>query len=174
MGAGPMPNCPAPETPVSIAPQDDLDRIMAVMEAAFDPAYGEAWTRSQVDGALVLGQTDYWLIAPDGGPVGDGPAAGFAMVRRVLDEAELLLFAVSPDYRRRGLGARLLGQVQQALRQYGVVELLLEMRRGNRAELLYCAHGFAPIGVRPRYYCAKDGTRHDAITFRCALDATKA
>ncbi len=26
---------------MSLAPQDDLDRIMAVMETAFDPAYGE-------------------------------------------------------------------------------------------------------------------------------------
>ncbi len=156
---------------MSLAPQDDLDRIMAVMETAFDPAYGEAWTRAQVEGALVIGHTDYWLIAADGGPVEGGPAAGFALVRRILDEAELLLFAVSPQYRRRGLGARLLGQVQRALRQDGVAQLLLEMRRGNRAELLYCAHGFSPIGVRPRYYTAKDGARFDAITFRCELTA---
>jgi len=152
-----------------MAPQDDLDRIMAVMQAAFDPAYGEAWTRSQVEGALVVGRTDYWLIAPDGGPAGDGPAAGFALVRCILDEAELLLFAVAPQYRRRGLGAKMLSCVQRDLQKSGVREFLLEMRRGNPAEHLYTAHGFAPIGIRPQYYTAKSGERLDAITFRCDL-----
>ena len=40
---------------------DDLDRIMAVMEAAFDPAFGEAWTRRQVGDARVLPNTHYLL-----------------------------------------------------------------------------------------------------------------
>ncbi|MEO0057507.1 MAG: hypothetical protein RIT17_960, partial [Pseudomonadota bacterium] len=31
-----------------------IDRIMAVMEAAFDPAYGEAWNRRQVADALSM------------------------------------------------------------------------------------------------------------------------
>lgn len=157
-----------------MAPQDDIDRIMAVMQAAFDPAYGEAWTRSQVEGALVVGQTDYWLIAPDGGPVKDGLAAGFAMVRRVLDEAELLLFAVCPQHRRRGLGAAMLERIKQDLRKNGARECLLEMRRGNSAEQLYSAHGFVPIGIRPQYYRTPSGQRLDAITFHCDLGPERA
>ena len=152
-----------------MAPQDDIDRIMAVMQAAFDPAYGEAWTRSQVEGALVVGNTDYWLIAPDGGAVLDGPAAGFAMVRRILDEAELLLFAVCPQNRRCGLGAAMLERIKQDLRKNDVRECLLEMRRGNPAEHLYSNHGFVPIGMRLQYYKTASGERLDAITFRCDL-----
>jgi len=30
---------------------DDVDRIMAVMHAAFPPDFGEAWTRRQVEDA---------------------------------------------------------------------------------------------------------------------------
>ena len=37
------------------APLDDLDRLRAVMTAAFDPAFGEAWTRRQVEDALLIG-----------------------------------------------------------------------------------------------------------------------
>ena len=45
---------------------DDLDRIMAVMEAAFDPEYGEAWTRRQVGDALTFSNTYYLLAGADG------------------------------------------------------------------------------------------------------------
>ena len=59
---------------------DDLDRIMAVMEAAFDPAFGEAWSRRQVSDALVMPNTHYLLAGADGAPAReDEPAAGFAL-----------------------------------------------------------------------------------------------
>jgi ribosomal-protein-alanine N-acetyltransferase len=38
------------------------------------------------------------------------------------------------------------------------------MRRNNPAGVLYAAHGFQPIGIRPRYYRALNGDRIDAIT----------
>ena len=45
---------------------DDIDRIMDVMMAAFDPAYGEAWNRRQVEDALALGNCRYGLVDSDG------------------------------------------------------------------------------------------------------------
>jgi hypothetical protein len=82
---------------------DDLDRIMAVMETAFDPAYGEAWTRRQVDDALAFGNCHYRLIGADGLPPAAGAsAAGFALSRFTFDEEELLLFAIVP--RNSGAG----------------------------------------------------------------------
>jgi len=141
------------------------------MATAFDPFYGEAWTRAQVESALLQGTCAYWLIAPNGTIARHGDdVAGFALVRRILDEAELLLFAVAPVWRRRGLGALLLARVQADLRGDGVAQMLLEMRRGNRAESLYRANGFTPIGMRPQYYRATNGDRIDAITFCCKLD----
>ena len=69
---------------------DDLDRIMAVMETAFDPAFGEAWTRRQVSDSLILPNSHYLLAGIAGHPPGDGePAAGFALSRCVADEEEL-------------------------------------------------------------------------------------
>jgi len=152
-------------------PQDDLDRIMTVMDTAFDPTFGEAWSRAQVESALLQGTCAYWLITPDGAIPREGDdVAGFALVRRILDEAELLLFAVAPAWRRRGLGAALLGRVRADLRREGVARMMLEMRRGNPAEELYRANGFSPIGLRPKYYRSSNGDRIDAITFSCLLD----
>jgi ribosomal-protein-alanine N-acetyltransferase len=92
-------------------------------------------------------------------------AAGFAVTRQILDEAELLLFAISPQYRRRGLGGILLKNLLEESEGKGVASMMLEMRAGNPAEFLYRNHGFLPIG-RPNYYRSTDGTRLDAITFR--------
>ena len=79
---------------------DDLDRIMAIMEAAFDPTYGEAWSRRQVSDALLMPNTHYLLAGPDGlAPGDDQRAAGFAMSRGAADEEELLLIAVDPEFR---------------------------------------------------------------------------
>jgi ribosomal-protein-alanine N-acetyltransferase len=152
-------------------PADDIDRIMAVMATAFDPAFGEAWTRRQVEDALLLGDCHYRLIDARGQtPATGAEAAGFSLSRHSLDEEELLLFAVDPGHRRQGLGGRMLADLVEAARGRGARRLLLEMRRGNPAESLYRAFGFLPVGERPNYYRTASGDRIDAITFACAIE----
>ncbi len=142
---------------------DDLDRIMAVMEAAFDPQFGEAWNRRQVEDALLLGNC-YYGLAMDG-----DTCAGFYLSRFGFDEEELLLLAVVPSLRQRGHGAALLEQFVVGARSRGATRALLEMRSGNPAENLYRNHGFEQIGFRPNYYRGKYGDRSDALTFASRL-----
>jgi len=145
---------------------DDLDQIMAVMDAAFDPGFGEAWTRGQVGDALVMPNTHYLLVGADGLPLGEGaPAAGFLLSRGAADEEELLLIAVHPDQRRRGIGGALLARFIADTRARGVVRLFLEMREGNRAEALYRLYGFERVGRRRHYYRRGSAGPLDAITF---------
>jgi ribosomal-protein-alanine N-acetyltransferase len=149
---------------------DDVDRIMAIMDAAFEPAYGEAWNRRQVEDALILGRCQYLLIGPGGEESPQGPAIGFSLSRPGFGEEELLLFAIDPAYRQKGLGRQLLEYFASAARARGAERLLLEMRRGNSAERLYRAFGFIPIGERPKYYRTPDGNWIDAITFSYEFD----
>jgi len=145
---------------------DDLDRIMAVMEAAFDPAFGEAWTRRQVSDSLLMPNTHYLLAASDGMPPGEGePAAGFTLSRGAADEEELLLIAVHPDHRGRGIGGTLLERFVTSAGARGARRLFLEMRQGNKAESLYRRHGFESVGRRPHYYRRASSSPLDAITF---------
>jgi len=147
-------------------PADDIDRIMEVMALAFDPQYGEAWSRRQVADALTVGHCRYGLVDSLGNsPPNGAPAAGFFMVRGILDEAELLLLAVRPDMRNRGIGRKLLNLFADDAENYGHTRLLLEMREGNPAEFLYRNFGFTQIGRRKEYYSRKDGTKCDALTF---------
>jgi [ribosomal protein S18]-alanine N-acetyltransferase len=149
---------------------DDIDRIMAVMGVAFDPEYREAWNRSQIESALIFGNCHVILIDPEGlPPSGDQAAAGFILSRTTLDEEELLLFAVVPKFRGCGLGGKMLERLFENCRARSVTEIHLEMRRGNPAENLYRARGFAPVGQRPKYYRTSSGLSIDAITFRLSL-----
>jgi len=154
-----------------IAPPDDIDRIMSVMECAFPPEYGEAWNRRQVSDALIVGNCRYGLIAPDGSDrfEDDTETAGFFMGRSILDEEELLLFAISPKYRFQGLGHTLLTRFIEEARTGGMARVFLEMRRDNPAGFLYAAHGFREIGMRPGYYRTPGGQRIDALSQELVL-----
>jgi len=159
---------PLPETEAPMI--DDLDRIMAVMAQAFEPAWGEAWNRRQVEDALAFGNCHYFLISAQGTPVAeDEAAAGFSLSRTGYEEEELLLLAVNPEYRRLGLGRSILDSLRLAAAARGAKRLLLEMRKGNPAELLYSAFGFYQIGERREYYRTPGGDRIDALTFACDI-----
>ena len=154
---------PAPPDPALVDP------IMQVMETAFDPLYREAWNRRQVSDALVMPSTHALVVDAGGqligGSAGGGDPAGFVLSRHAADEEELLLIAVAPEYRGRGLGLVLIDRLFAAATARGVARVFLEMRRGNPAIHLYHKVGFEPIGERPNYYKTLDGTRIDAITF---------
>jgi ribosomal-protein-alanine N-acetyltransferase len=87
------------------------------------------------------------------------------MARGVLDEEELLLIAVHPEQRGRGLGTALLQRYIEAAEARGRTSLFLEMREGNPAESLYLRAGFAPIGRRRNYYRNAALGPLDAITY---------
>lgn len=160
-----MKSDPRPET---AAKTNIVDGIMHVMEAAFDPAFGEAWNRRQVSDALTMPSTHALLVDDTGGLIRDtesARAAGFILTRHAADEEELLLIAVHPDNRGCGLGSRLIQHFFECSSQRGTARVFLEMRQNNPAEHLYRQSGFEPIGKRPNYYRMADGSRVDAITF---------
>lgn len=152
-------------------PDDPVDAIMRVMARAFDPQFGEAWNRRQVADALILGTSHHALIAPDG-TIGVAPlveTAGFYLSREAVDDEELLLFAIDPAWRLRGLGAALLDHFCAAAAARGKARAFLEMRDGNPAARLYERHDFRRVGKRPGYYRGADGVRLDALTFERIL-----
>lgn len=138
----------------------DLDRIDRLMADAFDPRWGEAWTRNQVIG--ILSVPGVWLTIAEL----NGRAVGFALIRGVLDEAELLLLAVIPEARRNGVGAALLRSVVADCTARGIVSMHLEVRDGNDAIKLYRNAGFSKVGERRDYYRGPKGLSYSALTLR--------
>ena len=69
------------------------------------------------------------------------------------DEAHITTFAVLPDWRRRGIGGRLMVGLMDVALVLNARVMTLEVRLSNRpARELYGRFGFKPVGVRPRYY----------------------
>lgn len=141
----------------------DAGAAEQVMAAAFDPQWGEAWTRAQLLGVMTMPGV-HLLIAEAG-----GEPAGFALTRAVMDEAELLLLGVVPDHRRHGIASALIRSVIADCAASGVVTLHLEVRSNNPAVLFYTAHGFAKCGERRNYYKGADGRHYDAHTYTRAI-----
>lgn len=136
----------------------DLDEVMRIMNSAFPACYGEAWTRSQCAGILPMKGVRMVLAERS------GEAVGFALMRVIADEAELLLLAVEQNARGQGIGRALLDHFVDVSHQEGATRLHLEVRDGNSAVALYHAVGFLPAGRRANYYRGPDGDRHDALT----------
>ena len=137
----------------------ELDSVIEVMNSAFDERFGEAWTRSQCAGILPMPGVKLVVAR-----FGDGRSAGFALYRTISDEAELLLLAVSPAFRRRGIGKMLLDQFLDHARDRGVSRVHLEVREGNPAVIMYRLAGFSLAGRRPKYYHGRFGGEYDALT----------
>ena len=137
----------------------DLDSVIEIMNAAFDERFGEAWTRSQCAGILPMPGVRLVVAR-----FADGRAAGFALYRTISDEAELLLLAVSPEFRRRGIGKMLLDQFLDQARASGAGRVHLEVREGNPAVVMYRLAGFSLVGRRHKYYHGRTGGEFDALT----------
>lgn len=139
---------------------DDLFKELATLHAEAFHAVGEVGlsTASLVDFMAHDVSRLYVMRAGDN-------VNGFAVVRTVLDEAELLTIAVHPRLQNSGVGARLLEFIIDDLTCFGTSRLFLEVRADNIAALhLYANLGFLQTGRRSNYYRMLDGTSADAVT----------
>jgi len=136
----------------------DLDAVMDVIEASFDPAFGEAWTAPQCAGLMPM--PGVWLSLARR----DAAIIGFSLSRIVLREAELLLLAVRPEHRGHGVGQLLLDRFLAVATSAGADQLHLEVRDGNHAVNLYVRAGFGEVGRRANYYNGRDGQLYNALT----------
>lgn len=146
----------------------DIALLSRVMDAAFDSAFGEAWTPAQC--LSILDMPGVWLtLGASAGVEEKESVCGFALARVAADEAELLLIGVCPPRRRRGLGAVLLKHIMTGARERGAERLHLEVRQGNSAAELYRHAGFTQVGRRPDYYRGADGALFDALSLSVPL-----
>ncbi len=153
-------------TPIAIVEADAaaIDSVMTVMDQAFDSSFGEAWKREQCLG--ILGLPGVWLSLA----TRDDQVEGFALSRIVVDEAELLLIAVSPQTQGLGIGALLIDYTVREAKARGAMRLHLEVRDGNPALSLYQRFNFTPVGRRRDYYLGQSGQSFDALTLTRILE----
>lgn len=79
--------------------------------------------------------------------------------------ADVAKLMVHTEYRRHGLGRRLMEAAEQEGRKMGKSLLVLDTRTGDPAEILYVREGWRCAGVVPRYTNERDGAFHDTSIF---------
>ncbi len=102
-----------------------------------------------------------------------GAPLAFAIYRVAADEAEVLSLATLPEFRRRGIAARVLGAALSAAAEGGARRAYLEVAADDPAALgLYRAAGFEDLGRRPGNYRRGPGAAVDALILGRSLAAS--
>jgi ribosomal-protein-alanine N-acetyltransferase len=79
--------------------------------------------------------------------------AGFGIMRYGEDDAHLDLLAVTPMYRRLGVGHQLVQWLEKCAVVAGIFNVALEVRAGNEgAQLFYKRMGYRTLAHLPGYY----------------------
>src|ERR687892_555553 len=96
----------------------------------------------------------------------DGKVVGMIVVWLIVDEAHVATVATHPEYRRQGIGKRLLAHALRHIMQDGARSSFLEVRESNiAAQEMYRKFGYEVTGRRRRYYRDND---EDAILMSLA------
>ena len=136
----------------------DIDQILEIERSSFNhyDAYSladfERWYHYNPDLCIVAEV--------------NGRIAGYVISRILPGIGDLASLAINPAYRRRGIGTALLDAIERRIKEYGVNEINLEVRKTNLTGLAFWQNmGFVPFGTLPGFY--EDG--EDAIRMRKIL-----
>lgn len=159
--------------PLAAGPSDDDSLVIEPMRRRHlrqvmpieTDAYPTSWSRSVFESELaqVADGTRYYAVARSGRTV-VGYAGLWFVPDPAGDQAHVTNIVVAPAHRRQGVARRLMLHLAERARTVGCVAWTLEVRASSTgAQELYRRFGFAPAGVRRRYY---DNTE-DAIVMWC-------
>ncbi len=138
--------------------------VMAIESVSYPRPWSQSVFESEI--AQMRSGTRRYLVARRQSAAAGrrGPVVGYAGLWFAADEGHVTNVAVAPDEQRRGVAtALLLGLADEAIR-HGCTAWTLEVRVSSTgAQELYRRFGFAPAGVRTRYY----ENTEDAIVMWC-------
>lgn len=134
--------------PVRFARRNDAPEIARMSRDLIEHGLGWSWTPRRVLRSIADRASNV-VVAP--GPLGG--IAGFGIMKYHDDEAHLLLLAVDPSWRRRGVGAALVEWLEASAQVAGIGLVRLEARAGNLSARAFYAHlGYREMQQVPGYY----------------------
>ncbi|MFT2110878.1 ribosomal protein S18-alanine N-acetyltransferase [Marinomonas sp. 2405UD68-3] len=95
-----------------------------------------------------------WVVEDDL----EGKIIGWLTASSLLNESELELILIHPDYRQQGFAKQLMLTWMLTMEGKQVDHFLLEVRASNKlAVFLYLSMGFLQVGLRKNYYSTEIG-----------------
>lgn len=139
---------------IRLALPQDAVRIATMSRDYVEHGLGWGWTPARVLRSIRDRATNV-VVAECGADL-----AGFGIMKYLDDDAHLLLFAVRPEYRRRGVGSGLVTWLESTATTAGIELIFLETRATNTAAReFYAARGYRELATLPRYYGSEDAVR---------------
>lgn len=146
-------------TVIRKAQLSDLDEIVRLEKVCFN----DSWSEESLKHDLEENERALYVVAEV-----EGKIAGYMNMWCVLDEGQVVRIAVSPEFRRRHIGEKILRSVMEMTGESGAVFWTLDVRTDNIPAIeMYRKLGFRDDGIRKKYY-SEDNC--DALLMHCEKD----
>lgn len=140
----------------------DVELLAEMHRHCFTAVWDRPWSARSFADVLAMPGAAGQIMRIDDTP------AGFGITLLAADEVELLLIAILPALRGRGLALQLIDSLLSAAAALGAKRALLEVAEGNIPAISsYTKVGFTTCGRRKQYYPGPN----DALLFEKALDS---
>lgn len=141
----------------------DLPEVLAIEQAS----YKSPWSRACFEAEMQKSYAEL-QVARLATEDGIDPLVGYGCFWLLAEEIQITNVAVHIDYRRQGVGRRIMLHMLQQGYEAGARLAFLEVRGSNQAaRALYEGLGFVTVGERPNYYPEH---REGALVLRLKLE----
>lgn len=124
--------------------REHIEDVLSVEKLSFTIP----WSREAFIQEVLYNQLARYLVV-----IKDDRAVAYGGMWFILDEAHITNIAVHPEYRRKGLGSKLLAAMIRTAEEKGIGQLTLEVRRSNETAIhMYRSFGFEVAGERKGFY----------------------
>ena len=140
-----------PGASIRFATRADALCIAEMSRDYIEHGLGWSWTRDRILRNLRHRDTNAIV------GMSEAERAGFAIMKYGDEEAHLLLLAVKPSQRRRGVGSALVEWLERSAQVAGICRVTLEARASNEAaRAFYRRLGYSQAQVLPGYYGGRE------------------
>lgn len=127
---------------------EDLISIKDILTTEFDDFWNYEILKSELES-----NNSYFFVAKNI----SGEIVGFAGIKIILDEADIMNIVVKKDFRNNGIGALLLDYLISYSKNIDLKTITLEVNEINIPAIkLYEKFDFEKLGIRKKYYNGKN------------------
>ncbi len=128
---------------VNVAKKTDIKYIADIEKSIFKDYWGEETLLNSFDN----NQIKYWVAKID------EEIVGYVALWILIDEGHITNIAVLEEYRKKGVGRKLIAIVKKEMEELNLSRITLEVRKSNLvAQNMYNSEEFEVEGIRPKYY----------------------